>query len=183
MKNCTRCKQTKPYEAFSKLARAKDGYQYQCKECKLEQQRANPNRKAVVKKYRDANREVCLERSKASQAKNKPYYSAKTMEWQRNNRERYLENRRAHYVRNSARDIERVRRRAGLIKQSETRMSAAELTEIQGMYDFCRIFPGFEVDHIIPLNGKTVSGLHILSNLQVISRFDNRSKGNKFIPV
>lgn len=33
MKQCTKCKNTKPYEQFSKLKRAKDGYQYHCKEC------------------------------------------------------------------------------------------------------------------------------------------------------
>jgi hypothetical protein len=59
-------------------------------------------------------------------------------------------------------------------------MSAAELAEVQGMYDFCRIFKGFEVDHEIPLNGKNVSGLHVLGNLQVLPIRVNRSKGSKF---
>jgi 5-methylcytosine-specific restriction endonuclease McrA len=36
----------------------------------------------------------------------------------------------------------------------------------------------FEVDHIIPLQGKRVSGLHHEDNLQVLPKNLNRSKGN-----
>lgn len=36
-----------------------------------------------------------------------------------------------------------------------------------------------EVDHVLPLQGKLVSGLHVLANLQILERSMNRSKGNK----
>lgn len=37
------------------------------------------------------------------------------------------------------------------------------------------------VDHIIPLRGETVCGLHVHNNLQVILHEDNVRKGNSFV--
>ena len=39
---------------------------------------------------------------------------------------------------------------------------------------------GYEVDHIIPVNGEHVSGLHIAHNLQYLTPTENKTKGSKY---
>jgi len=182
MKTCTKCLEEKPPDAFSRRTISHDGLQQHCKSCKLTYQKANPNRNTVSKRYRDANKEECNARTRLAQSKKRGYYTQQTLDWQAANRDRYLSTRRDYYVKNSAAEIARVRRRAGKIRHGYELMAHAEKAEVQAMYDFCRIFPIFEVDHIAPLNGKNVSGLHVLANLQVLEKSINRSKGNKFMP-
>jgi len=53
----------------------------------------------------------------------------------------------------------------------------SDLLRIREIYKNCP--EGMHVDHIIPLNGKYVSGLHVPDNLQYLHELDNISKGNR----
>ena len=51
--------------------------------------------------------------------------------------------------------------------------------EIAVIYKNCPT--GHHVDHIIPINGKIVSGLHVPWNMQYLLAAENLKKGNKFL--
>ncbi len=69
-----------------------------------------------------------------------------------------------------------AKRRASFLRATP---AWADLVAIQAVYEKAA-FCGLTVDHIIPLQGKTVCGLHVENNLQLLSRSENSSKGNRY---
>jgi len=58
-------------------------------------------------------------------------------------------------------------------------VTSEELAYITEMYRMAKTL-GMHVDHIIPLQGKNVSGLHVLANLQLLAPSENLAKKNKY---
>ena len=54
--------------------------------------------------------------------------------------------------------------------------SWADQDAMKAVYAYARA-NGLEVDHVIPIQGKNVSGLHVEGNLRAIPRKENRQKG------
>ena len=68
-----------------------------------------------------------------------------------------------------------AKRRAAIIDRTP---KWANLEKINFWYECCP--SGCHVDHIIPLQGEFISGLHIETNLQWMIAKDNISKGNSY---
>lgn len=127
--------------------------------------------KAAGRRHYLRNREEMLARAKAQPAektreyknrhkkKNPDYYKLLT-----NTRRRRLRDATPPWL--SAEDKAKIKE---LYKQ------ALEVSKLTGEQ--------YEVDHIIPLQGETVSGLHVPWNLQLLHYSDNRSKSNSLDPT
>jgi len=81
-----------------------------------------------------------------------------------------------HYINNKHYYIFKSSERRRLLYQAMPPW--ANLAKIKEIYKSCP--KGFHVDHIIPLQGALVCGLHVETNLISIPAKDNLIKGNKF---
>ena len=85
--------------------------------------------------------------------------------------------------------LERVIRRYAAKKMATPSWLTKEhIVAMQTIYTVARMLTKesgvkMDVDHIIPLNGKNVCGLHVPWNLQVTPAYINRSKANKVLPT
>jgi hypothetical protein len=57
----------------------------------------------------------------------------------------------------------------------------SDRSEIDAFVNACP--PSHHIDHIIPLKGKNVCGLHVIENLQYLPAQENISKSNKVDPL
>jgi len=189
MKVCTVCQQEKALERFSPNAGCVGGRSTQCKDCQAARKRAarlaNPDavraqERASIEKRREAkrgacrewyvrNREARLATEKARYARDSDRIKTVNQEYRRNNKEKV-------YAWNGTRRA--VLRNACPPWVDKDQISAfydlaADLTSETGVR--------YHVDHVIPLAGKTVCGLHVPANLQVIPAAANLAKGARWI--
>lgn len=117
-----------------------------------------------ISKYEDTN-SIC---KSCDNIKNKLYRS-KNLQAQRDRSNlHYLLNKSDYLARNA-------QRRALKLKATPP---WADLEKIKELYRTCP--EGYHVDHIIPLQGALVCGLHVESNLQHLPALENLQKSNKF---
>ena len=139
-----------------------------------------------------ANDEEFRNKMKAKQAeyiKRTEYYNSETRrQWAENNKDKLAE-----YGKRSRAKHVGTNKYLGYLRRRRKRAAMppwADKEAIKKMYEKVarmnrlagRNTPGrcaFHVDHIIPLNGENVCGLHIPDNLRIMRASDNIRKGNK----
>lgn len=153
-KPCCTCKIVKPLSDFYKDKGQKDGHEHRCKVC----------RKVSVVRHERAHKEKANLRKKR---------------WAEKNVDKRRESERRSYLKlskiNPGRYRSKCRARQALIKKATP--AWASKYKIEAVYNSCP--KGFHVDHIIPLKSDLVCGLHVETNLQIITEFQNCSKNNR----
>jgi len=154
--------------------------------CKKYDEKNRDKRSAYAKQYRKDNPEkvkaLFESWAKANPEKIKGYMKKASKAWHERNPDYQSNFYKAHKERYVA---ARARRRAAQESATPTWLTAIDKAMIQEMYDVSEaryIQTGIKhhVDHIVPINGKGVAGMHVPWNLQVITAHENLSKGWRF---
>lgn len=162
MKICIKCKLAKPLDSFGK-ANTKHGYRNDCKACKNAAQqamRATPDGRLKSNKASQASFKKAMQ-NPVQYKKLRARSNAANKNWKQNHYSKVIAN--------------MAKRRAAKLQATP---KWAEIDLIDVVYQKAQHF-GMEVDHVIPLKGKNVCGLHVWANLQLLDPTLNRSKGNR----
>ena len=168
-----------------------------CRECKRAYERAyyarnREKKKASVNRWRaKQDPEQLRAYWKQKHKKNREKERLRQRRYRALNVERVRLWERKYYAANTDKCLERKRRyqqlNPGKVKASQARRRAAllqatppwvDFEAIRAIYAHCP--PGYEVDHIVPLCGANVRGLHVPWNFQYLTKSENVRKGNRF---
>jgi len=144
------------------------------------------NAKRLRKEWYERNKELTKERARAWELANPEKAKAKKAKWRKQNREQHNAINREWNKRNKPiKAALQAKRRTAQLQRTPKWLTHNDLWMIEEAFHLAELRTklfGFlwHVDHIIPLQGKTVSGLHVPSNLQVIPATENTKKSNKF---
>ena len=149
--------------------------------------KANKEQVAVyAKAYRIANREHLNAYAKGHYQANKEKVTAAVRAYYRDNKERKTAYAKAYNTANRGKcNATTAKRKAAKIQRTPRWLTNDDYRAIRSLYETAAALTkstgiNHQVDHIIPLQGRTVSGLHCPANLQILTQSENCSKHNKF---
>lgn len=156
------------------------------KQCRARYRSSPEEIKSRVAARRKAEPEKVQAEKKREYARNKIRYITKAKEWAAANPEKAKECAQNWHKNNPLKSYALVvERRAKLKHRMPNWLTTEQKFDILAVYKKARIISEetgvkHQVDHVVPLRGKLVSGLHVPWNLQVLPAFENQSKGNRF---
>ncbi len=166
-KKCIRCNKKKKLNSFSIDRSRKFGIKDYCLACNKilsdsDYQKNKKQRKRKHKEWREKNKEYHNKLCREHYYKNKSRYNENNKKWLKNHPE-YM---------SYARDLRRAQ-----VKQALPNW--ADKIHIRKIYD--NRPKDMVVDHIVPLQGKNVRGLHVPWNLTYLTKHENQIKSNKLL--
>lgn len=153
---------------------------------KLYREKNKDKLRAYTQAWRKVNPEKRLEESRRYRKKHPDVLRAKTERWRKANPEQVAALSRKTRLKCKARVLaNKAKYRASKRNKTPIWVDKKHLWLIKQAYELAILRTkqfGFlwHVDHIIPLNGKIVSGLHVIENIQVIPAAENLLKNNKY---
>lgn len=175
MKKCGKCKEIKEFALFSKDKQTKTGYCNRCKlcdrACKTTQEYNKQRRLKRLERRKEIN-EYQREYQKTHRAQFNRYmkkYADKNRQSMRDRNNKFSSSEKQKPINNAR----AARRRAAKLKRTPSWLTREQLFEIQVFYTEAQRLTKetgelYTVDHIEPLQGENVSGLHVPWNLQVL---------------
>lgn len=180
-KRCCRCQEWLPLDAFVKDAKTKSGLYPSCRRC--DHLRYVAVAEIVIARNTKYSVEHKAERKAWAHQRyieNPEPKKAQAAKWHAENPEAAKEIRDNYNARHPGRKRARTAAyRARLNAAMPKWLSIEQLDEMKRIYANCP--KGYHVDHIIPIRGKDVQGMHVPWNLQYLTIEENLKKGNKVL--
>ncbi len=150
MKSCSKCLIVKDFSEFYVVNTKTSLLRPACKACtNLASKKYNKTNSATVNKYK--------------------------VLWAKSNPDKVKE---SYFKRDKSKmRFYSAKRRTSKLRATPLWLTQEQIMEMKRIYDSCP--PGYHVDHIVPLQGKSVRGLHVPWNLQYLTYSENVTKGNR----